>query len=292
MVIPLENEINNAAKHFHASIPFYFCNKLQALGLPGQGRGTRIGSRYPLTDASVPQRWEVRIFALQRPDVGQPRGLSVQKHGLESRSPRQHRREITSCLVGAPGKLQDDLAEDFATLEHRLGQRTFYEHAADLSTLLTRLKMRTRDAAREMAEAQQQTIRGAAEDLQRLPEWGELTQEEQSQLLSQLEGLTIQASQDLEGLKQLLRQGYVIQTQAGELKAQVMQLGHERHNERLRAEKERALHEGREKLSRTITVPALVNNVQQLETLIRKLQTLKDELPIYSEIEIRLVISE
>src|SRR5207244_3327177 len=119
-------------------------------------------------------------------------------------------------------------------------QPDFFKHVADFNTTLTALKARARDAALQMSESQKGTIKAAQLDLQRLSEWAELTQEEQSQTLSQLDALVIQASEDLKGLKQLLTQEYVIGSNVSALKKHIEQLGHQRRLQRLDEEKSKA----------------------------------------------------
>jgi hypothetical protein len=302
LVIPLEDEISKAAvKHFprfqHRFGPL--AEKLKALRLPGGDAVRALNQELAdvlLTDASdAPQRLGGEESFLYNALKWATEVDTAFKKGLEDtlRELQRHRREIEALPdSGVPGDLRAELSEELALLGQRLGQESFFRHAADLNTMLRAIVARTRDAALQMADAQQGTIREAAHDLQRLPEWSELTQEEQSRLLSQLDALTIAASHDLHGLRQLLGQEYAILTHVNELKKQVQQLGRERQLARLREEKERALREGRQKIARIINVPARVQSMTQLDTLIRQLQALKAELAIYDEIEVTIQIED
>lgn len=301
-VVPLEDEISKVAtKHFpqfqHKCGPL--AEKLDALGLPGADTIRSITQDLAdilLTDASdAPQRLGGEESTLYDGLKWASQVEVTLKQGLEPtvRELQQHRREIGSLpQSGVPGKLRDDLAEELSLLEERLVHNDFCKHVADFNTSLTTIKARTRDAAIEMAAAQQTTIKEAQQDLPRLPEWTELTQEERSQTLAQLEELVIEASDDLPGLKKLLSQEYVIASRLSELKKHIEQLGRNRQLQRIEEEKEKAKKAGKTKLSRSLTVPAAVTSASQLEGLIQQLQNLKSEMALFSDIEVTIKIED
>ena len=161
-------------------------------------------------------------------------------------------------------------------MAQRLSQPTFYQHAADLNSLRTAIKARVRGAAVVMAQSQRQTLAEAAQDLQRLPEWGELTQEEQSQTLARLDDLAIETTPDLQGIKRLLNQEYVIQATAGELKRSI-----ERHGRERRV----IIAEPGKGVKRTVTLPPRLTSVAQLEALLRSLEALRAQLDEAAVIE-------
>ncbi len=301
-MLPLEDEISKAtAKHFpqlqHRFGPL--AEKLDGLGLPG-GEALRTLSGeladVLLTDASdAPQRLGAEESALYD---GLRRAGQVEaalKQGLDAtvRALQEHRRAIEALPEsGVPGKLRLDLREELTLLGARLGQDDFYKHAADLNTTLTTLRNRVRDAAADMAAAQQGNVNEAQQTLQRLPEWPELTQEEQTQTLAELDALMLSPAHDLAGLQQLLRQEFVLGTRLGELKRKIEQLGRQRRLERLEAEKAAAAKEGQTKLSRDIQLPGRLTSAGQLQELIRKLQALQGELELYGEMEVTLRIED
>ena len=215
------------------------------------------------------------------------------KNSLEStiRDLQHHSREIEALPAsGVPGQLRTDLSEDIAQIRHRISLPDFHKHAADLSTQLTAIKTRTRNAAIQMADAIKSTVKEAQQDLQRLPEWPELTQEEQSKSLSQLDDLVKPVTNDLSGLKQLLRQAYEIGTSATDFKKHIEQLGKHRRLQRIEDEKAKAKKAGQTKLSRDINIPAAITTTAQLEELIGQLQALRTELATYCAIEVTIKI--
>jgi hypothetical protein len=174
-------------------------------------------------------------------------------------------------------------------LDERLNQESFYQHAADLSTLRTAIQARARSAAVQMALAHGNNLREAREDLQRVPEWSELTPEQQSQMMARLDELLMRASEDLSGLRQLVNQDFVIQARTRDLRMQIQKLGHERQLERLKPPSDTSIGPKRPKVFRTVSLPANVRTAAQLDGLIWELQALKD-LALYNDIEVTITI--
>ena len=128
--------------------------------------------------------------------------------------------------------------------------------------------------------------------MSRLPEWQELTQEEQSNSLAQLEELLIDAEESLEGLKQTINQEFVINSRLNELKGSIIQQGQHRKQQRLKEERSIAEKQGKYKATRTIKVPAMVTDSEKLETVIQEFQAVKQEILPYREIEVTIQIED
>jgi hypothetical protein len=142
-----------------------------------------------------------------------------------------------------------------------------------------------------MEEAQHQRVQEAAQELTQVPEWGELTPEEHTGVLADLETLTLSTTPDLQGLQTLLNQEPVVRDRVHELKSRMVRQGQER-RQQLEDEKARAKQEGRTKLSRDVAIPNSITDASQLDVLIQTLQTLRHELALYSEIEVRIHIQD
>jgi Family of unknown function (DUF6079) len=299
-VIPLEDEISKTAVKHLPQLQQRFgplAEKLDALGLPGSDTMRSLGQDITdllLTDASdAPKRLGSETSSFYE---GLQRASQVEralKQGLEEtvRALQEHRKEIEALPAsGVPAELCEQVEEELSLVGERLGQDDWYRHDSELRSALTSLKARTRDAAVQMADAQRAKIKEAEADLQRLPEWGELTQEEQSQSLSSIEGLVLTTSDDLRGLKQLLGQEFVISSQSSAIKKQIEQRGRQRQRQRLEEEKARAEQEGRARLTRSLKVPALLTSTGELDALIQQLQALRGELALSDDIEVRIEV--
>lgn len=285
-VIPLEDEISKAAGRHFPRLQYRFgplAEKLRSLHLPGveavRGLSEELAELL-LSDASdAPQR----LGGEESPLYDGLRWAGAVDTALRNRLEETvrdlqwHRGEIEALpAAGLAVALQDDLQEDLALAAQRLSQSTFHQHAADLNSLRTAIKARVRSTALLMAEGQRQTLAEAAHELQRLPEWSELTQEEQSQTLARLDDLVIETTPDLHGVKRLLNQEYVIQATASDLKRSI-----ERHGRDRRV----TIAEPGLSAKRTITLPARLTSVAQLEALLRSLEALRIHLDEAAVIE-------
>lgn len=301
-IIPLANEISRAVvgllpelQRRYGALP----EKLANLGLNGQERLEWLSAQMAellLTDASdAPQRLGAEDSYLYETLTWAAAVHNALRQGLETTitSLRHHLRVIESLPEsGIPGQLRADLADDLTWLKERLAQDTFYEHAADFSTRLTGIQSRIGTAVAALAGEQEARIRAGQEELQRLPDWAELSLAEQQETLGQLDNLRIAVSSDIAGLGQLLKRDYAISTLVAELKQRVEELADERRRARLQDERQAQIKDGLEKLQRTVRVPARLATADQLEILIQKLQGLKRELSVYSEIEITFEFEE
>ena len=293
MVIPLEDEISKAAVKVFPKLQQQFgplAEKLKNLSLPGADEVATLSDDLAgmlLTDASdAPQRLGGEPSPLYDNLKWAERVNTAFKNGLEKTVTelRQLNRGIQDLPeAGIPGQLRADLREELELLAQWLRQETFYERAADLNSQLTGLKAKIRDTAQKMEADQQARIEAAQRTLQNLYDWSELTQEEQQNTLGQLEGLVIQVEHSLAGLKALLNQDYVLQSQVNSLTARISDLARQRRLERL--EKQR---EVKQKISRTLKLPARVHNLAKLEALINELQAIRKEVALYNDIEITI----
>jgi hypothetical protein len=301
-VIPLENDISKAAiKHLPQFQSRFgpLCEKLKMLDLTGAEKIDSVMHEINdiiLTDASdvaVRLGSEESILYTQlmwanEVDIAFKKGLENTLKELQG-----YRRDIQSLpQTGIPGQLVNDLAEEISRLNDLLSKNDFHKYVADFSTILLNLKTRTRDAAIQMAEAHNETIHEAKKDLSRILEWADLTQEEQLSFLGQIESCKIIASQDLQGLKTLLNQEYVIQTTLNEIKKNIVIRGKERQRQLMEEAQAKAKREGKTKISWAVNVPKEINTIEQIDGLIRKLQDLKREFTPYSEVEIRITLEE
>ena len=300
LVIPLEEDISKAALKYFAQCQFRFgplAEKLDRLDLPGAEMVRTLNqtlANIMLTDASdAPQRLGGEESPLYENLKWSAQVELTLGNGLEAtvRELQQHHEGIATLPdVGVPGQLRHDLAEDLELVQQRLGQESFYRHAADLRTILTTIQTRTRDATVAMAATQQKSIQEAQSDLQRLATWTELRQDEQALVLGQLEALTVAAPSNLSGLKQLLNQEFMIQSRLSDLKRSIEQRGRERQLDRQREEQERGTREGRKAVKRTVNVPAKLQSTVQLNALIAQFETIRDEVALYDEIDITLQV--
>jgi hypothetical protein len=212
-------------------------------------------------------------------------------NGLDGtvRELQSHRREIDELPnTGAPGDLRKELSDDLETLSERLQKEDFFRHAADLNSLLTHIKARVRETVRSLSEQQKQRLKEGVEDLQRLPEWAGLTQEERGNTIAQLEALGLTVSDDLAGLRKLLARDYDISTTIEELKRSIVRQDQERRLQELEEQASKGDTSAPKTLTRSISVPKKVGSAAQLDALIRTLSDLKTQLALYDDIDVSI----
>jgi hypothetical protein len=302
MIIPLEPEIiKAAAKHLPRYLHDYapLAEKLSALQLAGVERVRSLNQEIKdvlFTDASdAPQRLGSEISAIYDNLKWAGAARQALANGLETtvRELQAHRHEIASLPdSGVPGDLRRELDEELSLLGQRLQQDDFYRHAADFNSLLTHLKTRVRDAGARLIEQQKHRLKEGAEDLQRLPGWEELTQEERGSLTGDLERLLLDASPDLKGLKQLLARDYDINNKLSQLKESIRRQGQERQIQRIEEERAKAAEKGPVKLKKSVVLPSSLTTASQLDELIRQLQELKQQMALGVEVELNFVIQD
>ncbi|MDR2112860.1 MAG: BREX system P-loop protein BrxC, partial [Candidatus Accumulibacter sp.] len=288
MVIPLEQEIGKAAaRHFPRFQHDYgsLAEKLGGLGLAGGERILTLNRDIAdilLTDASdAPQRLGAETSAIYDNLQWAREVKRVLDNGLDTtlRDLRAHCRDIEALPdTGVPGALRREVAEDLATLSERLGKEDFHTRTADFNSQLTHLKGRVREAVITLSDQQKRRLKEGVENLQRIPEWEELTQEERGNAVNRLDGLALAATRDLAGLKKLLARDYDINGTLEDLKRSIQRQGRERLRQRMEEERAKTGEKGPAKLSRSIAVPARMRSAADIDALIRQLHEIKAQL--------------
>ncbi len=302
MVVPLEDDISKATTKLFPQLQHQYgplAEKLKGLKLPGSDRLESLSQDIKdilFTDASdAPQRLggeESELYANLKWAADLKRAL---EQGLEKTLDelQQHRRELESLPAsGTPGQLKTELVDEISGVNERLNHADFFKYATEFASSLTTLKSRVRDTAIALQTEQQQRITDAEQDLRRLSEWPELTQQEQNNLLADLEKLAVTGSEDLTGLRLLVNQEYTIQSQVQDIKQRIQRIGQQRLQDKLREEQERVIAEGKKKISRTVNPKQQITSIAELDALIAELQQLRGELKYAHEFELVIGLSD
>ena len=300
LVLPLEEEISKAASKYLPHIQYRIASLkgiLSTLELPGEDRVDSLNREIAdilFTDASdAPQRLGGEESSLYNDLKWVEEVQQSFDQGLKEtiQQLREYCREINSMPnSGIPGLLRENLADELNRVKQLLKKEDFYKHADDLNIMRTTIMARIRDAAQSMLEAQKDKVREVEQDLRRIPEWNELSQEEQNGALAQIETLIVDVPLNLQGLKQLISREFEINSYVQDLKKKIISLGQQRLRQRLEEVQAKAKIKGETKIKRSLRLPSTVTSASQLDTLIRQIQQLKDEMAIYSNVEIIIEI--
>jgi hypothetical protein len=297
-VMPLEQNISQAAVKFLPQVQTQVASlpgKLRELNLPGSERVDDANQEVAdllLVDASdAPQRLGKEESSLYD---GLTWAKAVKKsldHGLEAtiETLREHQHSIRQLPdKGVPGQLKADTADDLQQLDDRLSSDDFYTHGPDLNSSLTDLEKLVSDAADNLIIEQKERIKAAEQDLERLSEWNELTQEEQSNTLNQLDELRIEAASSLQGLQRLVSHEFDIQSSINDLKNGVMETGRDRIRKRVEEQTKKDGKDSGAIEQRSVSVPSLMSSTDQIDDVIRALETVKAELAYFEQFELRI----
>jgi len=300
-VLPLEDEISKATTKLFPQLQQDYspiAEKLKSLGLPGVDRLDTLSQDIKdllFSDGSdAPQRLggeESIMYANLKWASELKRSLD---QGLEDtlRQLHEHRRVIKSLPnSGNPGALKEDLRDVFEHIDERLKVLEFFKHSVELASFLTQIKAQVNSTVSIMAEEQKTNIKAGEQDFNRIPEWKELTSQEQNNLLADLEALKIEVSQDLSGLRDLVNQDYTTQKLILDLKSRIKKIGQQRLQEKVKEEQEEAKKTGK-KITRKMTAKRQITMISDLDELIKELQEFRSELQYAHEFELTFSINE
>jgi hypothetical protein len=300
-ILALEQEISKSAtKYFPVFQRDYgsLSEKLSGLGLAGSNRIHSLNNDLAdvlFTDASdAPQRLGSEKSEIYDNLMWAREVKRVLENGLEVtvRDFQTHRAGIDALPdTGVPGELRRDLADNLLMVADRLGKEDFHQHSADLNSQLTHIKGRVRDAEIAMFVQQNLRLKESIEALQNLPEWGSLTQEERGNALSRMDGLVLEVTQDLAGLKKLLVRDFDINSTFEDIKRSIQAQGYERARLALEEARLKSGASGPTRLSRSISVPMKIVSPEGIDALINQLNEIKTQVSLYSEIEVNISLS-
>lgn len=302
VIVPLEDEISKATSKFLPELQTRYATmgeKLKIHDLPGydriQATNEEIANLLMTDSSDAPQRLGGEESILFDNLKWAQEVFKAFNLGLEDtiRNLKFIINEIQALPeAGVPGVLRSEIAENLGNVNERLSRFDFYKDIPDLNELLTNFKVKVRDTVAQMDKAQSNRIKEVKLELANVSEWVELTAEEQSSILNQVENLEIQAPHDISGLKKYMSQEYVITSLVKELKDKIKRLGQQRYIQRIESEKDKARRDGKEKFVEAIKIPASLTALEQLDELITRLQALKKQTVYYSKIDISLKIEE
>ena len=294
-VVPLEEEISKTAQKLFPDVQHRLASlgeKLAGLGLPGTDTMESVTQQIAdllLSDASDAPH----VFGAEKSTLYDALKWAQQvklafENGLDKtiRRLRDLETDITALpSTGGPGVLRNSVRDDLEFLADRLNQTNFFDHTADLNTKCTVIETQVVETVRSMAKAQGDRLRSAEEDFARIPEWAEFTAEEQQNVLTELQSLSVDVDEDIAGLKKLITLQFDITTTIDELKIRIV----EDARGRRKPVEPKPGHggTGEPRPRRTLKVPAHITSTNAFDTLIQKLQEARLDASYYEfDIEI------
>jgi hypothetical protein len=287
-VVPLEEDIGKAAQKLLPSLQHRLAplpEQLRNLGLRGENTMRTVSEQIAnilLLDASdAPQRFGAEQSPLYdglkwaiSTSVAFGQGVAEAIKAL-----RELERGIGELpTTGVPKNLREAAREDLDVVADLLSQEDFFKRKADLSTRRTAIEAHVAAAVAAMRTAQEVRIRAAEGELALLPEWAELTAEEQAGALAEIQDLSVEVTPDMVGLKGLVARQFDIDATISATRAGVVEAGRARRQPPPvppigdKPQQERA------KARRTVPLPARIGTLAELDALINGLSELRLEL--------------
>ncbi len=299
-VLPLEDVIAEAAARELPDFQYKLGplgTRLASLGLAGAETADSLGREIAdmlLTDASdAPARFGGESSSLYdglkwATDVHAAFAGGLDVAIREYRKLAEDLRALPAS--GIPQKLQADLEDQLRIMDDKLSEPGFVKHAADLNTTLTHIRSQTRAAAESMQVAHLQLLKDTQSELHLVPEWKELTQEEQGNCLSALDDLRTEVTLDVAGIQRLVNSQFVISSKANDLKKHIQDLGARRRRDRQEEQREQARQDGKQKLERTVSMPASITSTEILTKAISDLLEVHEAAVGYGEIRVNIIV--
>lgn len=192
--------------------------------------------------------------------------------------------------TGLPGQLKTETIDYRNQYNEYVNKNDFYQHSADFSSILTSLNSIIASTVEMLSIEQSIRIQTTQKDFVKHPAWNELSIDERDMLLQPLDSLTLDVNCDLKGLQSLLTQEFNIQCQLNNIKNVIETKAQQKSAQRVAEERLKYEKEGKTKIERKVTIPKLVTQPIQLDTLIHTLIQLKGDLELNPDIEIYLDI--
>jgi len=124
---------------------------------------------------------------------------------------------IPGALIAATQGLREELSE-YVTRED------FYKHMPEIQNHVANIGSQITTAATKFAEEQASDLKTQINRLQVLPEWNLLGTEDKARLGGELDGLQVEGETDLEGLKHLINNKFLLSTELYRIESEIREL--------------------------------------------------------------------
>jgi hypothetical protein len=239
-----------------------------------------------LSDASdAPQRFGAELSPLYDGLKWAAAANSAFDHGVGGtiKALRGLERGIAELpATGVPKDLREAARDDLEAVTDVLTQEDFFKRKADLATHRTAIEGRVAQAVTAMRAAQAERIKAAEGELSLLPEWPEITSEEQANALTEIQSLSIEVPPDMAGLKRLIARQFDIDATIADIRAKVVKEGKARRQPPPSYPIPGTTPQTPAKVKglRKVSLPAHIGTAAELDALIRTLMALRPELSI------------
>ncbi len=288
-VLPLEDEIATAAKKHFSVFQQAFASlsvELNNLDLRGVNRADDLASDLTAVVSGDGSDAVGRLGGVDSPLFDSLKWARKLKKALDNglRVTVSHlqalRRDIAALpAAGVPGELKSSAVDRLAEIDDILQKEAFFDESATLGTASAELDKLVALTVKSLTKQQSELTENELARWQTLPDWLDLLPDDQTWIMSEVEKLAVQTTEDLSGLNKLLAHDYDLNFRLRELEKQVATRAELNRKARRAAPPGGGPPEPRlEPADLTVAVPLVFESVEQVEALIKQLQQLRARL--------------
>ena len=279
-IMPLEEDIAKAAmKHFpefqHKCAAL--TQKLSKLDLAGTGRLNSLGQKLKESLQNDASDACATLGALESALYKDLDWMIEISNALDDKliTVIQEIRETQSLAESLPStgplvQVQLELNELVKNADSILQREDFTEEREKLVKTADELKTHIDSANKDLLEKQESTRDTfLSETIQKGPSWGRLSEEEHDQVTKSVQSIQISSGTGLEGLKNIVRNDHELTSKLFEINNKTQELANKRE-----------LEVKEDKATQNIQAPRRIETKEQIDELVKKLEALKENLPI------------
>ncbi len=286
-VLPLQEDISRCVMRRFPDLQREYAglvSQLQLLALPGVDRAESLLNNLAeivkgdASDAALRLGGETCAFY---DDLCWAREVKKAfKNGMDALI--RHAAAIDGAIRALPNSgIPAELVSGSHAVREQLGEyitrSDFYDHAPQIRQHIAELGQQIAAAVERLLAGQRTYLEEQKQRLQRLPEWIELGQEEAARLSDQLDRLEVEAPATLEGLQHLISNRYILSETITAVEREILQL----------AQKNQSEPNGEAEIKQWhVNLPSLLNSVDDLEQILKELESIKQELAQGTKIRI------
>jgi len=178
---------------------------------------------------------------------------------------------------GIPKELKDHVKSDFDAIEQIMSSEDFVKDIPALKEAVANIENLVSDYCQKLLTAENEIIKGELETVKGGAKWSSISPEQREELSNTLGALIIHDKQGIEGIKDIFKATYGVQT--------TIRSVNERLDEYAKAPAPSPT-DGKQTRKVTLSLPRQINNPEDLMVIIQKLEELKGQMNDDETIEI------
>lgn len=183
--------------------------------------------------------------------------------------------------VGIPGKLATETDPRRQALAELIEREDFFNYLTDMQNHITEISGTVKQIALDFVEEQREDLESEKNRVKNRPEWISLASHHRDRLADQLDQLTVDAPATLQGIQQVINDGYLFTSEIKRIEADIK--GRAENPERGIASGTDPIQigDGKAGFTRplvTVAIPSMIQTPEALDNLIQALESYRNQL--------------